>query len=84
MYNYAERIIQTVIVTQDNDRKWTYQVNFTMGLYICLDYFRHPNINSPPQLENLISKYILPIRPNRTDKRKMKPKSVVGFIYRVA
>lgn len=84
MYNYAERIIQTVIVTQDNDRKWTYQVNFTMGFYICLDYFRHPNINSPPQLENLISKYILPIRPNRTDKRKMKPKSVVGFIYRVA
>lgn len=84
MYNYAERIIQSVIIAQDNVRKWSYQVNFTMGFYICLDYFRHPNNNSPPQLENLISKYILPIRPNRTDKRKLKPKSVVGFIYRVA
>ncbi|MCR5272602.1 MAG: IS4 family transposase [Lachnospiraceae bacterium] len=84
MYNYAERIIQRVIVRQDKSRKWAYQVNFTMGFTICLDYFRHPNINSPPNLENLISQYILPIRPDRADKRKLKPKSVVGFLYRVA
>ena len=28
--------------------------------------------------------YIVPIRPNRRDKRNMKPKSAVWFVYRVA
>lgn len=84
MYNFAERIIQSVVIKQDNNRKWEYQVNFTMGFYICMDYFRYPDIHSPPELENLISRYILPIRPGRADKRKLKPKSVVPFIYRVA
>ena len=84
MYNFAERIIQSVVIKQDCDRKWSYQVNFTMGFYICMDYFRHPYIHSPPEIENLISRYILPIRPDRTDQRKLKAKSVVPFIYRVA
>lgn len=84
MYNYAEAVIQSIVVKQDNSRKWSYQVNFTMGFYICLDYYRNPNINAPPDLENLISRYILPIRPDRSDKRKLRPKSFVGFIYRVA
>ena len=84
MYNFAERIIQSVVIKQDNNRKWSYQVNFTMGFHICMDYFRHPDIHSPPELENLIARYILPIRPGRTDQRKLKTKSVVPFIYRVA
>ena len=84
MYNFAERIIQSVVIKQDNNRKWKYQVNFTMGFYICMEYFRHPDIHSPPELENSIARYILPIRPGRVDQRKLKPKSVIPFIYRVA
>ena len=53
MYNFAERIIQSLVIKQDNNRKWEYQVNFTMSFYICMDYFRHPDIHSPPELENL-------------------------------
>lgn len=76
--------MQSVVIKQDNNRKWSYQVNFTMGFYICMEYFRHPDIHSPPELENLIARYILPIRPDRSDQRKLKPKSVIPFIYRVA
>ena len=32
----------------------------------------------------LVGKYILPIRPDRADKRKMRAKTFVSFIYRVA
>ena len=82
MYNYSERIIASVVIKQDNNRKWQYQVNFTMGFHICMDSFRSGN--SPPDITNLISRYILPIRPNRQDKRKLRPKGFTGFIYRVA
>lgn len=82
MYNYSERIIASVVIKQDNNRKWQYQVNFTMGFHICMDSFR--SSHSPPNIENLISRYILPIRPNRQDKRKLRSKGFTGFIYRVA
>ena len=83
MYNFCERITKSVVIKQDENRKWTYQVNFTMGIHIYIDYFRYKG-NDPPDVNNLISKYILPVREGRTDKRKLKPKLVVYFLYRVA
>lgn len=82
MYNFCERILNCVVIEQDNDRKYKYQVKFTMGMQICLDMFRC--IISIENMYDLICKYILPIRPDRADKRKMRPKTFVGFIYRVA
>ena len=83
MYNFCERITKCVVVKQDKNRKWTYQVNYTMAIHICIDYFKHRG-NEPPGVEILISKYILLIREGRTDERKLKAKSVVFFLYRVA
>ena len=82
MYNFAERIIANAVVQQDNDRKYEYQVNYTMGIQICLDFYRClVDLN---KVYELMLKYILPIRPGRQDKRKMKPKSFICFTYRVA
>ena len=81
MYNFCERITKSIVIKQSDKRIYTYQVNFTMGIHICLDYFkRGKQIN----IEEMISKYILPIREGRQDVRKIKPKSVVFFLYRVA
>ena len=55
-----------------------------MGIHICIDFFRHHSNEPPPDIENLISKYILPIREGRTDERKLKAKSAIFFLYRVA
>lgn len=84
MYNFCERITMAVVVKQDNNRKFTYQVNFTMAIHICRDYFSHQSNKSPPDIENHIRQYILPVRPGRSDKRKIRNKQVVNFIYRVA
>lgn len=84
MYNFCERITMRVVVRQDEHRKWTYQVNYTMAIHICRDFYRHHGKEPPPDIEPLIEKFILPVRPNRKDKRKMKPKSVVYFLYRVS
>ncbi|WP_312887401.1 IS4 family transposase [Clostridium lacusfryxellense] len=83
MYNFCE-MITTQVVIQQKDRKYIYQVNFTMAISICLHYFRCRNIESPPNVEALIQKNILPIRNGRRDPRKVRTKSSVSFLYRVA
>lgn len=84
MYNFCERITLQVVVRQDNKRKWAYQVNYTMAIHICRDYYRHHSNEPPSDVEAQIARFILPVRPDRKDKRKMKAKTVVYFLYRVA
>ena len=84
IYNFCQRITRQVVVVQDENRKHIYKVNFTMSAHICFDYFRHHSNNPPPDVNNLILRYIEPVREGRTDKRKLKPKSAVFFLYRVA
>lgn len=81
MYNFCE-IITMHVVIQQKDRKYSYQVNFTIS--ICLHYFKCRNTVSPPNVEALIQKNILPVRNGRKDPRKVRTKSAVSFIYRVA
>ena len=81
MYNFCERILQYVVVEQDENRKYQYQVNFTMAMQICIDFFK--SLVDEIDFYDLVCKYIVPIRPGRADKRKMRTKSFVLFIYRV-
>lgn len=83
MYNFCE-IITAHVVIQQNDRKYSYQVNFTIAISICMHYFRCRDAIPPPNVEALIQKNILPIRYGRKDRRKVKSQSAVSFIYRVA
>lgn len=83
LYNFCEAITTCVVIEQQKKNKHTYQVNFTMAICICKKYLKCNDI-SPPNVELLIQKYILPVRPGRQDPRKVKPKTVVGFLYRVA
>lgn len=83
LYNYCE-LITTNIVIKQAERKQKYQVNFTFAIYVCREYLRNRRNISPPDVELLIQKHILPIRPGRRDPRKVKPQSMVSFLYRVA
>jgi hypothetical protein len=82
MYNFCEAITTHVVILHA-DRKYEYQVNFTVAIAICLQFFRVRNL-SPPNVEALIKKNILPLRPGRNDPRKVKTRSAVSFLYRVA
>lgn len=81
MYNFAELITLSVVIRQKS-RKYLYQVNFSASAHICRQVFRG-NV-SPPDAEALISRYISPVRPNRSLPRNLTPKGVVSFLYRVA
>ena len=82
MYNFCERIISAAVVKQDDGRKYKYQVNYTMGMMVCLDFYRA--LVATDDVYELILKYIEAIKPGRSDKRKLKSKGFVCFTYRVA
>ena len=81
LYNYCEIITMHVVIHQ-KDTKHIYQMNYTIAIHICCYFLR--NDISPPNVEKLIQKNLLPVRPGRSDPRKVKPKSAVSFLYRVA
>lgn len=83
MYNFCELITMHVMI-QQKDTKYGYQANFTAAINICKYFFRCLNDDSPPDVEALIQKNILPIRDGRSDPRKVKPRPAVSFLYRVA
>lgn len=82
MYNFSMMITSSVII-QQKDTKYACQVNFTQAIHICGFYFRCRN-GTPPDVEALIRRYILPVRPGRSNQRNIRYRSAVSFLYRVA
>ena len=64
-------------------RKYLYQLNYTRAIHICR-FFLTIRKGAPPDVEFLISRELLPVRPGRSDPRKVKFQSAVSFLYRVA
>lgn len=86
LYNFAEMITSHVVISQ-MDKRHPYQVNFTVAVHVCRRFLRSRDDEPPPNVEALIRKNILPIRPIRPGQqntRKIRWKSVVSFVYRVA
>ena len=78
LYNFCSIIILHVPV-KSMDRKYEYQVNFSLAMKICFDFLRGV---APPNVESLISKYILPIRPDRNYARQHRVQKPTSFSYR--
>ena len=84
LYNFCEAITTRTIMRQSNrQRKHPYQLNYTRAIYICR-FFLSIRKEAPPDVEFLISRELLPVRPGRSDPRKVKFQSAVSFLYRVA
>lgn len=81
MYNFAEMITSHVVI-EKKQRKHTYKANFSVAAHICRLFYRGKT--TPPDLEAIIAKNLIPIRPGRHRERNVKAKNFQGFIYRVA
>ncbi len=81
LYNFCQRVVQVIKIPKKERRKYIYQINFTRSCHIIRHYLTKKGGKIPP-IEHLIAKEILPIRPDRTYARHIKPKTVVYFNYR--
>jgi hypothetical protein len=84
VYNFTEWITAQVIVCESK-RKHAYKVNFSVAVHICRKFLAEKM--HPPDVESLIAKYIVPIRPNRKYERHLSKHSkgaAINFTYRIA
>ena len=81
MYNFTEMITFHVII-QNKSRKYAYQANFSAAVHICRQFLR--GSVSPPHVEAMIAKHILPLRPGRSTIRNLNHIRFTGFYYRIA
>lgn len=83
MSNFCSRIANEVVIRKKTANVHEYKVNMKMAIHICRQFLRTEDANEVRLLRD-IAKYTEPVRPGRRDERNIKPKSFVGFIYRVS
>ena len=81
MYNFSEMITSHVVIAK-KQRKHTYKANFSVAVHMCRLFFYDKA--SPPDLETIIARNLIPIRPERHRTRSLTIKIFHGFLYRVA
>ena len=80
LYNFCE-IISADIILEERNRKYTYQLNYTMAIQICRHYLRQTFVTI--DVEGLIKKELSPQRPHRQYQRRVIKKRWVSFAYRI-
>ncbi len=88
-YNLTARIMRSAVIDSPEDGKYEYKANFKLSVALCREYFRGfarlgKTTMSEEELLKQISDNLIPIRPNREDQRKLKPKGFSGFAYRIS
>jgi len=83
MFNAVSRSIACVSVPQTN-HKHRYVIDFKMACLIIRKYFAVCSDLDYGGIYVELLTYINPVRPNRADKRNLKTKPAVWFVYRVA
>ena len=81
IYNFSEMITSHVAISKKK-RLYTYKANFSVAVHVCRLFFYEKATS--PGLEAIISKNLIPIRPDRHYTRKRSEKGFCGFLYRVA
>lgn len=83
-YNFCSAIAMTVKIRNFDSEKYLYKIDFSFAFHVIKEYLRDFSKSPPNRIDGIISKHIQPVRKDRTDERKIKPKGVIPFMYRVA
>lgn len=82
MYNFTEMITSHIII-KNKKKKYSYKANFTVATHMCRMFFR--NKASPFEVEAVIARETVPIRPGRARPRFLKgTRTYICFSYKVA
>jgi hypothetical protein len=83
LYNFCSIITGNVVINRKG-RKHPLQVNYSVAYKACHYFLRLHNGEAPPDIESLIEKNTLPIRPDRKYARQHRFRVPVSFTYRFA
>lgn len=80
--NFVSRLASTIVIKKKN-RKHEYALNRRKAVRLCKEYLRHDDADGA-ELVEMMSRYLVVVRPDRVNERNLKPKSFHGFVYRIA
>lgn len=90
LYNFCEAIITRTAEEMAEEgrkegkkKKYVYQINFTLAVRVCLCFLRTLPHENPPNVGALIRKHLLPVRPGRQFRRRVRFCHAVSFLYRI-
>lgn len=81
LYNFSE-LVTSHIAIRKKKRKHIYKINFSVAVYACRNFLL--GRYAPKAVEAVISKHILPYRPNLSKPRNLRSIPPASFSYRVA
>lgn len=81
LFNFCSYITGQVTFEKQK-RKHIHQVNFTASFKACRYFLRLHSGEEPPDVEGLIRKHTLPVRPDRNFARQQRFQVPVSFTYR--
>lgn len=82
LYNFSEAITRGVAFQKAN-RKLVYKINFSLAIFLCVEYLRQCKQGLPlMDMESLLSKHLIPVRPGRSSPRYKKARTAITFMYR--
>ena len=80
VYKFYSRITNGIDIDK-RKRKYKYQFDFIRAFHIIRKHLKRAKV--PSYIYDVIAKEILPIRKDRQNKRKLNPKALVSFNYRL-
>ena len=83
VYNFCEAITRHTTAEKKNFAKHDVKINFATAACICKAFLRQNN-GEEIDVCRLIGRFLIPIRPDRSAARNVKPQSAKIFIYRAA
>ncbi len=81
LYNFSE-LVTSHIAIRKKIRHHIYKINFSVAVYACRNFLL--GRYAPKAVETVISKHILPYRPNLSKPRNLRSIPPASFSYRVA
>lgn len=82
MYNFCRMITESLESKVNTGEKYAHKINFSQAVFYCKYFFLA--LVEPPQLKELILRTTLPVRPDRSFRRRIIKKQHKSFQYRIA
>jgi hypothetical protein len=82
LYNFCQVMIEQAIVTQKESTKYRYKINIAIAIHLCVEFLHKMQHGRLMNVLELISRYLLPVRPNRSAPRRLHDQHAKSFIYR--
>lgn len=84
MFNLVSRTLNAVYIPQSTQKKYKYVVSFKDAVTLVRKYFRLYFYEPPDKIYAELLGYTRPVVSGRADKRNMKSKTAIWFVYRIA